>query len=103
MGMQVNLGTLADPAVLSVALVMTLAAVVGKAAAGLSSGADCDRLTVGLGMIPRGEEALLFASMGITLGVLSDGLFSAAVLMVMLTALVAPMGLKWSLVRRQRS
>jgi len=59
MGMQVNLGTLAEPSALTAALVMTLAAVVGKAAAGWSAGAACDRLTVGLGMIPRGEEALL--------------------------------------------
>jgi hypothetical protein len=40
--------------------------------------------------------------MGITLGVLSGGLFSAVVLMVMVTALLAPLGLKWSLVRSKR-
>lgn len=103
MGLQVNLGTLAEPSVLIAALVLTLAAVVGKAAAGWSAGADCDRLTVGLGMVPRGEEALLFASIGIGLGVLTGGLFSAVVIMVMLTALLAPLGLKWALVRPRRS
>ena len=43
---------------------MAVAAVIGKIVAGLSAGAVYDRLTVALGMIPRGEEALLFASMG---------------------------------------
>lgn len=103
MGLQVNLGTLAEPSVLTAALVLTLAAVVGKAVAGWSAGSDCDRLTVGLGMIPRGEEALLFASIGIGLGVLTGGLFSAVVIMVMLTALLAPLGLKRALVRPRRS
>jgi Kef-type K+ transport system membrane component KefB len=103
MGLQVNLGTLAEPSVLTAALVLTLAAIVGKAAAGWSAGSDCDRLTVGLGMIPRGEEALLFASIGIGLGVLTGGLFSAVVIMVMLTALLAPVGLKRALIRPRRS
>jgi len=102
MGLQVNLSTLAEPSVLTAALVMTLAAVVGKAAAGWSAGGECDRLTVGLGMIPRGEEALLFASIGIGLGVLTGGLFSAVVIMVMLTALLAPLGLKRAIVRQQK-
>lgn len=103
MGMQVNLKSLADPSILAVAGAMTLAAVIGKAAAGWSAGSGYDRTTVGMGMIPRGEEALLFAGIGIGLGVLSGGLFSAVVLMVILTALLAPLGLKWSLTRTGRS
>lgn len=103
MGLQVDLSSLAEPSVLTAALVMTLAAVVGKAAAGWSAGAACDRLTVGLGMIPRGEEALLFASIGIASGVLTGGLFSAVVVMVMLTALLAPLGLERSIVRKRRA
>jgi Kef-type K+ transport system membrane component KefB len=103
MEVQVNLRCLVDPFVLTFAIVLTLAAVVRRAAAGWSAAAECDRLTVGLGMILRGEEALLFESMEITLGVLSRGLFSAAVLVVMLTALLAALALKWSLTRSQRS
>lgn len=100
MGMQVNLSTLSEPSVLSAAIVITLAAVLGKLATGLIVGKDTNRLTIGMGMVPRGEEALLFASIGLTMGVITGGLFSAVVIMVMLTAFLAPLGLKWSIVSK---
>ena len=54
-----------------------------------------DRLAVGLGMIPRGEVGLVFASVGATLTiagerVISDEIFSAVVVMVAVTTLVTP-------------
>jgi len=41
-------------------------------------------------MLPRGEVGLIFASIGRGLGVITDALFSAIVLMVVVTTLVAP-------------
>ena len=51
-----------------------------------------NRWAVGVGMIPRGEVGLIFASIGHTvmvtgMAVLSDDTFSAIVAMVMLTTL----------------
>ncbi len=100
MGTQANLQTLVQPETLALAGILTLAAIVGKLAAGLVAGRGVDRLTAGIGMIPRGEVGLVFAGVGRGLGVVSGEAFSAVVAMVMVTTIVTPIGLKWSLGRR---
>jgi len=102
MGMQVDLATFAHPATLALGGAFVVAAILGKLVAGLAAGAGSDRLSVGIGMVPRGEVGLIFASIGKGLGVIDDAAFSAVVLMVMTTTLVAPLGLGWSL-RRGRA
>jgi Kef-type K+ transport system membrane component KefB len=52
-------------------------------------------------MTPRGEVGLIFAGIGSTLAlqgrpILSQGMFSAVVLMVLVTTLLAPVGLRWA-------
>ncbi|MDP3794839.1 MAG: cation:proton antiporter [bacterium] len=79
----------AGPSTLLVALGITVAAVAGKVVAGVVAG-DAHKLTVGLGMIPRGEVGLIFATMGRSLGVVGPELFSALVLAIVLTTLVTP-------------
>jgi Kef-type K+ transport system membrane component KefB len=98
MGMQVNLSTFARPGTLGVAAALTVAAVAGKIVCGLAAG-KTDKLSVGLGMVPRGEVGLIFASVGKGLGVIDDALFSAVVIMVMVTTMITPIALKWSLGR----
>ena len=98
-GMQVNLATFLEPGVLWLALGLTVAAILGKVVAGVVAGRDVDRTSVGIGMIPRGEVGLIFASVGKGLGVLDHATFSAIVIMVLVTTLVAPLALKWSLSR----
>ncbi len=63
---------------------------------------DVDRVTVGLGMIPRGEVGLIFASIGKGLGVINDDIFSAIVIMVIVTTFVTPPLLKWSIARAEK-
>ena len=82
-----------------------LAAVVGKlaSAAGVV-GRGINRLAVGIGMVPRGEVGLIFAGIGAALSVdnqplLPQPLFSALVLMVVVTTLIAPIGLRLTLRR----
>ena len=48
-------------------------------------------------MLPRGEVGLIFAAIGKSMDVIDDALFSAIVLMVVLTTLLAPPLLKRSL------
>ncbi len=98
-GMQVDLQTLADPAVVAVALGVTAAAVVGKLAAGVFAG-DAGKWIVGWGMVPRGEVGLIFAMVGKQLGVMSESMFSVIVIMVILTTLITPPVLTWLLRRR---
>ena len=100
MGMQVNLATFTSMETIGIALALTVTAIVGKLLAGVPSGKDVDRLSVGIGMVPRGEVGLIFAGVGKALGVVDEGLFSAVVIMVIVTTLLAPLLLKWSLSRR---
>lgn len=106
-GMRVTLDALARTDVLALGILLTMAAVIGKLAAGLGAfGTPLDRLSIGIGMVPRGEVGLIFASIGLTLTVgdervVDGGLYSAVVMMVLVTTLVTPPALKWSLHRRR--
>jgi Kef-type K+ transport system membrane component KefB len=99
MGVQVKLETLADRHVLVIAALLTVAAIVGKWVSGLGCSPKLDRISVGVGMMPRGEVGLIFASIGKGLGVVSDAVFSAVVIMVMVTTLLTPPLLKITLAR----
>lgn len=101
MGMQVNLETFLEVDTLWLAVAFTTVAMLGKLLSGLPSGKGIDRLSVGIGMIPRGEVGLIFASVGKGLGVITDSVFSAIVIMVIVTTLITPILLKWSLERGQ--
>ncbi|MGH7267714.1 MAG: cation:proton antiporter, partial [Candidatus Rokuibacteriota bacterium] len=106
-GIQVDLVGLTEPRVLALGLVLIVCAVVGKLAiaAGIVD-RGVDRIAVAIGMVPRGEVGLLFASIGAGLTVdgeplLTQGTFSAVVLMVLVTTLVTPPGLRWAFDRRR--
>lgn len=105
MGMRVELRAFSQAEVLGLAALLTVAAIIGKQVCGLGGlGAPLDRLTIGIGMIPRGEVGLIFANIGLGLTVhgeriVDSGIFSAVVIMVMATTLVTPPALKWSLAR----
>ena len=90
MGIQVKLESFFDTRVLLAAGALLVAAVLGKVLCGLGARREHHRLAVGLGMMPRGEVGLIFASIGKSLGVISDSLFSAVVLMVVVTTLLTP-------------
>ena len=89
------------------AAAITVAAIIGKQVCSLGVlEKGLNRLAVGLGMIPRGEVGLIFANVGLTLKyngveVVSEGTYSATIVMVILTTMVTPPLLKWSLSRKQ--
>jgi len=93
-GIQVKLETFFNWQVLFLASGLVVAAIIGKLVSGLGANSKDDRLLIGIGMLPRGEVGLVFASIGRTLGVISDDLFSAIVLMVIITTFIAPPLLK---------
>ena len=85
---------------LLIGLALTVIGVLGKVAAGfVVSGKKLRRIVVGVGMIPRGEVGLIFATIGLSSGLLEPGLYSAVALMVMLTTFIAPPLLRRLLVR----
>ncbi len=109
MGFRVDLSTFAHVEVLGLALALTAAAVVGKQVCMLGVlDKSIRKLPVGLGMIPRGEVGLIFANIGLGLTVageriVDDATFTAVVIMVILTTLLTPPLLTWSLRRGARA
>ena len=57
-------------------------------------------------MVPRGEVGLIFAMIGSKLvldgkRIVDSGTYSAIILMVLLTTLLTPIAIKWSLARKE--
>ncbi len=108
MGMRTDLRAFLDPTIVGFAGALTAVALIGKIAAGLGALGGADRLSVGIGMIPRGEVGLIFANVGLSLSfrgepIVSLPTYSAVVVMVIATTLVTPPALKWSLSRAARA
>jgi Kef-type K+ transport system membrane component KefB len=104
-GLRTDLRAFGQPGMLALAAVITVAAIIGKQACGLGVVTrGVDRLSVGIGMIPRGEVGLIFANVGLGLRlggepIMSRDVFSAVVVMVVVTTMITPPALKWSLNR----
>jgi Kef-type K+ transport system membrane component KefB len=112
MGFKVDLRLFARVDILGFAAVLTIAAIAGKQICSLGVvERGVNRLAVGLGMIPRGEVGLIFAGIGASLmlpstngvnePVVNPATFGAVVIMVIITTLITPMVLKWSLERNR--
>ncbi|MDQ5843685.1 MAG: cation:proton antiporter [Acidobacteriota bacterium] len=112
MGLKVDLRIFARIEILWFALAVTLAAIIGKQICSLGVlERGVSRLSIGLGMIPRGEVGLIFVGIGASLmmtgvdgiakPVIGSETFGAVVIMVVVTTLVTPPVLKWALERRK--
>ncbi len=100
-GIQVKIETFFNWHVLFISLGLIIAAIIGKLLSGLGANPRDDRFLIGIGMLPRGEVGLVFASIGRSIGVITDELFSSIILMVIVTTLVAPPWLKKRYATRQ--
>jgi len=90
MGLQVKLETFLQQEVMILAAGLLVAAIIGKVLSGFGALSVKHNMAIGIGMMPRGEVGLIFAAIGKSLGVLDDALFSAVVLMVIVTTLLSP-------------
>lgn len=90
-GAAVDVKALADPQVLLIGGLLTVVGAAGKFVSGYAPvWLQGNKALIGAAMIPRGEVGLIFAQLGRTTGVLDTGLFSALLLMVMVTTFMAP-------------
>jgi Kef-type K+ transport system membrane component KefB len=112
MGMKVDLRVFGHFDLLGFAVVLTIAAIIGKQVCSLAlAERGLNRLAVGVGMIPRGEVGLIVAGIGAGLmlpnaagtmvPVVSPATFGAVVIMVIVTTLVTPPLLKMTLERKR--
>jgi Kef-type K+ transport system membrane component KefB len=105
MGLNTDLRVFLDARTVLLALALTVAAVAGKLVSGWGAREKgLDRLTLGIGMIPRGEVGLIFAGVGLTLttggaAVVDERVYGAVVAMVLATTLLTPPALVWRLKR----
>ncbi len=96
MGIKVDLTVLGNTNIIFFALALTLVAIIGKLACALGIfNKSIDRLAVGIGMIPRGEVGLIFASIGMNLkvsgvSIIDQHTYAAVVIMVIITTLITP-------------
>ena len=100
-GMQVDFGAMFDSSdgsqltVISFAIVLTVFAIISKiVGAGLPAlGVGFNALgawRVAIGMLPRGEVALIIAGIGLASGVIGQQIFGVGILMTVVTTVLAP-------------
>ena len=93
MGMLVDFSKMMDFALFGA--IYTVVAIVGKTLGGglpvLAVGFNVrGAWRVGIGMLPRGEVALIVAGVGLAAGVIDEGLFGVAIMMTVVTTVMAP-------------
>ncbi|MBI0583246.1 MAG: cation:proton antiporter [Methanomassiliicoccus sp.] len=92
-GIQVSLAAFADLGLLLFALGITVVAILTKylgCGLGAKSLGRRSASIIGIGMSPRGEVGIIVASIGLSVGVLTESLFSVVVFMSIATTLIAP-------------
>ena len=104
-GIKTDLSTLTSSIILF-ALVLTIGAILSKLigcglAAKFSGFNKQDSMAIGVGMVSRGEVALIVAQKGAALGMISASLFPAIILVVIITTLITPILLKFVLAKKK--
>ncbi len=90
-GISIDIGSFFDGQVLAIATALLVVGVIGKLVSAWGAvGAPGDRWVIGLGMLPRGEVGLIFATIGLQRGILDGPLYAALLLVVLITTLMAP-------------
>jgi Kef-type K+ transport system membrane component KefB len=100
-GISVNLSSFGD--VLVTAILVTLLAVATKfigCGLGARKLGSRSATIIGVGMVPRGEVGIIVASIGLSMAVISDSMFSVVIFMSMATTIVAPPLLTWAFRRK---
>ena len=104
-GTQVNLqaifGSDSLTTTLSFAFVLTifgiLSKIIGSGVPALISGFDRENSwRIGVGMMPRGEVALIIGGIGLATGVISQTIFGVTIVMTIVTTILAPIMLEKS-------
>ncbi|MFB3778384.1 MAG: cation:proton antiporter [Bryobacteraceae bacterium] len=92
-GLHFDLRAFADRSMLMLAAVILAAAVLSKfvgcglGAARLGFG---DAIRIGAGMVPRGEVGMVVARIGLSMGVIAQGVYGVVVFMSIATTMIAP-------------
>ncbi len=104
-GAELNLGAILDPELALLVAALVVVGIITKAVGGMLGAWEIGRwqaATVGFGMVPRGEVGIVVANLALITGVVDEPLFAAIVVAVLLTTVVAPYLLAYSIPRAIR-
>jgi Kef-type K+ transport system membrane component KefB len=102
-GMETEIQAIAGKLIVFTILIV-IAAIIGKVfgcaiPAKLSGFSTKESFIVGVGMMSRGEVALIVSSIALSLGIMSKDLFSSMIIMILITTLATPILLRYILKR----
>lgn len=93
-GLQFDIRALLDPSIVELSIIFSLIAIITKIIPIFLIPNNritfIQKLTIGVGMVPRGEIGIIIALMGKELGILSTYYFNVVTLMVIITSIVCP-------------
>jgi Kef-type K+ transport system membrane component KefB len=104
-GLKVDVSAILEPRLLAITLLVIVVATVGKvvgAYAGARYLSRQDRwssLAYGAGLNARGALEIIIAAIGLSLGILTQEMFSIIVVMAVATSLMTPVALRWTMAR----
>jgi Kef-type K+ transport system membrane component KefB len=92
-GTLVDVGVFLNPTVLGIGLLVTVLAIIGKVLGGLIATRRLgfrEALVIGTGMVPRGEVGFIVASIGLSLGAITQPDLSIIILLSLVTTIIVP-------------
>jgi Kef-type K+ transport system membrane component KefB/nucleotide-binding universal stress UspA family protein len=103
-GLGMDLGTLFEPTLLLFSLALIVVASVGKFAGALAGGrlgglSRRESLALATGLNARGSTEVIIASIGLSMGALSNQLYTMIVAMAVITTMAMPPSLRWMMAR----
>jgi len=99
-GLRINIYLIAEAFVLG--LVFSAIAIIAKVLSGFPAGkiqklGKRSSVILGVGMAPRGEVGLIFASIGLSMGILNDMWYATTVFVVLVSTFLTPIALRYLL------
>ena len=89
-GMQVDIIAALNFNTIKLAVLISVFAIASKAVCGIFLPKQINKWIVGFGMVPRGEIGIIFALAGLEFQLIDNEMFTALLLMVVVTSIVAP-------------
>ena len=93
MGMMVDVASMGSVIVfgLIISFLAIISKIIGSGVPAMAAGFNMiGSWRIGIGMLPRGEVALIIAGIGLSRGIIGPDIFGVAILMTVITTLLAP-------------
>lgn len=89
-GMQVDIISALNIETIKLAALLSIFAIASKCVSGMFLPKGINKWLVGFGMVPRGEIGIIFALSGLKFNLINNTLFTALLLMIVITSVITP-------------